>query len=56
MIILNNGKATKEELLVPLDPPYGSITDGDWICTRCGEPKVGCYLCAGMTISVRQIR
>lgn len=32
---------------VPEYPPFGSITDGEWICARCGESRTGCALCAG---------
>lgn len=37
---------------VPLDPSFGGITDGEWICVRCKKEKVGCALCAGMPIAL----
>lgn len=45
MIALDSEKPKRE--LVPLTYPYGSITDGDWVCGRCNESKTGCGLCAG---------
>lgn len=33
--------------IVPMRHPYGSITDGDWMCGRCGGTITGCSLCAG---------
>lgn len=55
-------KPTIEELMrekpdrrVPEEPPYGSITDGDHVCTRCGRELMGCSLCAGMVVSVRKV-
>lgn len=39
---------------VPEKYPFGGITDGNWVCSRCGEPKTGCELCAGMNINLVQ--
>jgi hypothetical protein len=44
-----------EKGVVPQSYPYGSITDGDWLCTRCLEPITGCALCAGEAVSVTHI-
>ena len=45
--------ANEESPTVPLKPPYGSITDGSVVCSRCGMDLTGCALCAGMKIAVR---
>jgi hypothetical protein len=37
---------------VPERPPYGSITDGSYVCSRCGEAITGCFLCAGEPIAL----
>jgi len=42
----------KEPDRVPERYPYGSITDGDWVCGRCGETITGCILCAGEVVNV----
>ena len=39
---------------VPTTYPFGSITDGLWHCTRCGEDRTGCDLCAGMDVQLRR--
>lgn len=48
---MTEGKPKQAET-VPLDPPYGGITDGEWICGRCKEERVGCALCAGMEVNL----
>lgn len=52
MIILDNGKDDRKRELVPTSPPFGSITDADWKCGRCGDNLTGCALCAGEPIYV----
>lgn len=41
---------------VPNVAPYGSITDGEWICLRCRESITGCMLCAGEIRAVGRAR
>jgi hypothetical protein len=45
------GKSQKTEI-VPVAHPYGGITDGTWVCSRCGESITGCMLCAGEAVSL----
>ena len=47
--------SNENEDTVPFEKPYGGITDGEWVCTRCNEPRVGCALCQGMKVSVRPV-
>ena len=46
----------EEDDTVPTSHPYGSITDGEWHCGRCGEDMTGCAFCAGMKRMVFQGR
>lgn len=46
----------KEVDTVPTTHPYGSITDDDWVCSRCGANLTGCGLCIGMRVSVVRVR
>lgn len=41
--------------VVPFVPPYGSITPEDIVCTRCGESKTGCSICAGHLVEVVKV-
>jgi hypothetical protein len=45
-----------EKERVPELYPFGSITDGDWVCGRCGETITGCAICAGEIVSVVRVR
>jgi len=38
---------------VPTTAPYGGITDGSVYCTRCGEERTGCSMCAGELRSLK---
>ena len=42
----------EEGNIVPLQPPYGSATDGVYVCARCGESMTGCALCSGLGIEL----
>lgn len=46
----------EENKYVPEEPPYGSITDLDYCCGRCGNQLTGCSLCAGLKIHVIRIK
>jgi len=42
----------REPAMVPVVYPFGSITDGSCVCSRCGQTLTGCYLCAGEVMSL----
>jgi hypothetical protein len=41
---------------VPVEPPFGGVTDGAWVCARCRETVTGCALCAGMAVHIVPVR
>ncbi len=41
---------------VPDKHPFGSVTDGDWVCGRCREAITGCALCAGEVVHVVRVK
>jgi len=45
-----NDEMKKEH--VPEKYPFGGITDGTYVCGRCGESVTGCALCAGELVSL----
>ena len=46
--VLDNGPDGDSGDYVPVNPPFGGVTDIDHICGRCGVNLTGCALCAGM--------
>lgn len=45
MIVFEDKKQNTDR--VPQTHTYGSVTDGEWVCGRCGDFLTGCALCAG---------
>jgi hypothetical protein len=48
-IMIMNDEVKKER--VSEKYPFGGITDGTYVCGRCGESVTGCALCAGELVS-----
>lgn len=56
MTTSKSGFIPQKHETVPEVYPFGSITDGDWVCGRCRESITGCALCAGEIRSVVRVR